>query len=133
MVMVRVIADTDVIIDFTRQTSDELIKYFKSQLSGKLKLVVSLITTFEYYSGDFLEFEDKKEESDLLFFQFYKQPVTEEIAKLASSINRSNNLYGKIGLGDLLIGATSIYLGGKLLTNNKKHFRMIPKLKFAGI
>lgn len=126
-----IIVDTDIIINFTRQTSDLLIHYLQRQHSGDLKLIVSSITTFEYYSGDFSEFEEKKEEADLLFSQFHRQPVTDEIAKLASSINRKRGLFGQIGLGDLLIGATVLYLGGKLLTGNKKHFRLIPDLIFA--
>ena len=43
----------------------------------------------------------------------------------------SRKLHTQIGLGDLLIGATTLYIGGKLLTANKKHFRLIPNLKFA--
>ena len=126
-----IVVDTDIIINHTRKTSEVLIRYLKLQEKGKIKMAVSTVTTFEYYSGASLDFEEKREESEMLFSLFYKQPVTEEIAKLAGELNRENKLYGKIGAGDLLIGATAIYLGGQLLTTNKKLFRLIPKLKFA--
>ena len=126
-----IIVDTDIIINYVRQTSLVLLKKLKLHALGKLKLVVSTITVFEFYSGGTNEIEEKMEDSDLLFSQFFRQPVTDEIAKLAASLNRKFHLYGKIGASDLLIAATSIYLGGKLLTANKRHFKLIPGLNLA--
>lgn len=126
-----IIVDTDIIINHVNQKSSVLSNYLKLQNGGKLTLVVSTITIFEYYSGTSLEFQAKKEESQMLFAHFFKQPVTEEISKLAALINRINKLFGKIGLGDLMVGSTSIYLAGKLLTANKKHFKLIPDLQFV--
>ena len=126
-----ILVDTDELINLSWDKSNKLAKYLKLQAGGKVKLVISSITIYEYYSGVILENNENREKADYLFSRFYKQPVTEEIAKLASALNRSGRLHEKIGLGDLLIGATALYLGGKLLTSNKKHFKLIPDLVFA--
>ena len=126
-----IVVDTDVIINHVNDQSLSLTKYLKLQAKKEVSLVVSSVTVFEYYSSDSLVVQTKEEETNLMFFYFFKKLVNEEIAKKAASINRSYKLFGKIGLGDLFIGATTLYLQGSLLTENKKHFKLIPGIRFA--
>jgi len=122
-----ILVDTNVIIDYDKGKDPLLKKYFQI----KKNLVVSTITIFEYYSAKQLENKDFSEKADLLFSFFKIQEVNLEIAKIAAFLNRRYNLYKKIGVGDILIAATSIYLNAPILTKNKKHFQLIPNLKFA--
>jgi predicted nucleic acid-binding protein len=55
------------------------------------------------------------------------EPVTIPIAFRAGKLD--GNLEGKgvrIALGDLLIGATALEIGYSVVTNNVRHFQMIP-------
>jgi len=55
------------------------------------------------------------------------EPVTIQIALRAGKLD--GNLEGKgvrIALGDLLIGATALEIGYSVVTNNVRHFQMIP-------
>jgi len=122
-----VLVDTNVIIDYDKGKDPLLKKYFQT----KKILVVSTITVFEYYSAKQLENKDFSEKSDLLFSFFKIQEFNSEIAKVAAYLNRRYNLYKKIGVGDIIIAATSFYLEVPLLTKNQKHFKLIPNLKFA--
>ena len=57
------------------------------------------------------------------------EPVTIPIALRAGKLD--GNLEGKgvrIALGDLLIGATALGIGYSVVTNNVRHFQMIPDL-----
>jgi len=121
------LVDTNIIIDYDKGKDPLLKKYFQT----KKILVVSTITVFEYYSAKQLENKDFSEKADLLFSFFKIQEVNSEIAKVAAYLNRRYNLYKKIGVGDIIIAATSFYLEAPLLTKNQKHFKLIPNLKFA--
>lgn len=126
-----IVIDTDVIINHFNGTSFSLSKYLRQQKEKKIKIFVSVVTLFEFYSGQSIENQLVYDEVDQLFKFFTIQPVVAGIAKIAAEINRKQKLYGKIGLGDLLIGSTALYLDSLLITENKKHFKLIPNLKFA--
>jgi predicted nucleic acid-binding protein len=56
-------------------------------------------------------------------------PYTEETALLAGRIDGEETARGTIiPTTDLLVGATALSLGYSVLTNNMRHFRMIPGL-----
>lgn len=56
-------------------------------------------------------------------------PFTEETALLAGRIDGEEAARGtNIPFSDLLIGATALSLGYSVLTNNMRHFRLIPGL-----
>lgn len=128
--METVVIDTDVIIDFARGKDETLAKLILGQKDKKLRLVVPSIVVFEFYSGSSMQEPDLLEKADLLFSQFEVQEINEEIAKIAAKINRERNLYQKIEAADLLIGAACLYLEAPLLTQNQKHFKLIPNLEF---
>ncbi len=127
----KIIIDTNIIIDYEKKKSNLLKKYLKLQEKNKIKVFISVITIFEYYSSQLLEDKQYFSDTETLFSFFNIQEINKNIAQLAAKINRQYKLYKKIGLGDILIAATSIYLDAPLLTKNKKHFKLIPNLKFA--
>lgn len=126
-----IIVDSDVIIDFFNGKSSLLKMYLKQQNNNQIELVISVITLYEFYSGKSLNNQEILLQSDTFFKFFSIQTITLEIAQLGAELNRKHQLYGKIGLGDLLIGTSSLYLKAKLLTKNKRHFSLIPGIIFA--
>ncbi len=128
--METVVIDTDVIINYSRGYDTKLQKLLKLQDKHEMELVVSSLVVFEFYSGTSLINPSLLAIADLLFSKFRVQEVNAEIAKMASGFNRERKLQQKIEAVDLLIGATCISLNAKLFTLNKKHFKIIPHLKF---
>ena len=56
-------------------------------------------------------------------------PLTAEIARLAGKISGQEAARGvTIPIEDLLIGATALHFGFEVLTENVRHFQMIPNL-----
>ena len=56
-------------------------------------------------------------------------PVDRDVARIAGRIEGQLASQGfAIGLADLLIGCTALYLGDSVLTHNAKHFQLIPDL-----
>jgi len=56
-------------------------------------------------------------------------PLTTEIAILAGRLDGAQQRKGiKIPFADLLIGATALYAGCAVVTQNPRHFAMIPNL-----
>ena len=126
-----VVVDTDIVINYVKNSSPVFENLLKIKKKSKLTLIISSITLFEYYSGIDYKNTEVYQETELLFKQFTIQPVTDEIAKKAARINRENKLYKHIELADILIASTTLYLNARLLTENKRHFKLIPGLTFA--
>jgi predicted nucleic acid-binding protein len=66
---------------------------------------------------------------DELLRQIAIEPVSIPIALRAGRIDGELAARGlRVALGDLLIGATALHLGFELVTDNARHFKMIPNL-----
>jgi len=128
-----IVVDTNIIIDFVKKGDEVLEKYFKLQKKNQHRLYLSVITVFEYFSGINIDDKSLYQESEKLFGRFYIQELNETIAKIAALLNFQKKLYRYIDTSDILIAATSLYLNAPLLTKNKKHFKLIPNLKFASL
>ena len=56
-------------------------------------------------------------------------PLTTEIARLAGKISMAKSrAWNHASIEDLLIGATALHLGFEVVTENVRHFQMIPNL-----
>lgn len=126
-----VVIDTNIIIDFVKGGKENKLEfYLYHQQKKQITLCISVITVFEYFSGiSFIDHQLYKD-SELLFSQFKIQEVNEQIAKIAARLNFEKKLYQYIDLADILIASTCLYLNATLLTKNKKHFKLIPGIKF---
>lgn len=127
-----VVIDTDIIINYVKQSASTILEsYIRLQNQKKVELKVSTITIFEYFSGVSFSNNTEYETAELLFNQFTIQEVNEKIVKIAARLNNERRLSSSIGLADVLIASTALYLGAPLLTLNKHHFKLIPNLVFA--
>ena len=127
-----IIIDTDIIINYVKQSTSTILEsYIRLQNQKKVELKVSTITIFEYFSGVSFSNNMEYETAELLFNQFTIQEVNEKIVKIAARLNNERKLSSSIGLADVLIASTALYLGAPLLTLNKHHFKLLPNLVFA--
>lgn len=127
--MIKIFIDTSILIDYVRGRSEALKELFRLQAQGKLELLISSVVVFEFYSGQSLEEKKTEEKINKILEKISVKDFTGEMAKLAAKINRENKLYGRLAANDLLIGASAIYFQAKLITKNKKDFKMIPNLE----
>ncbi len=123
-----VILDTNIIIDHLRLRGSE--KSYLRKLEEKFTkdlLAISILTVQELYSGQ--STKDSKNEDYLLstIGPIQILPYSYEIAELAGKISR--DLQNPIDFADIAIAATTMILGGRLSTLNKKHFKDIPNLE----
>lgn len=129
MAVIKILVDTSVLIDYVRGRDEALGKLFRLQAEDKVRLLTSSVVVFEFYSGQSLQNKKIEEKMNKLFRKISILDLTEEIAKLAAKINRENKLYDRLAANDLLIGASAIYFQAKLITKNKKDFKLIPNLE----
>ncbi len=127
--MVRVVVDSDIIIDFLRSGLGRLPKLLDSQLKKEVKLYLSSITVMEIFSGQSSKSEAATIEE--LFSCFQVISLDTDLGKFAGVIKRDDKV--TIDVPDLIIAATALYLEAKIATNNQKHFSKIPKLKFFSL
>lgn len=118
--------DTDIIIDFLRIKKGLLQTLFKLQKAGKIEVYLSSVSIFELFAGQ----SSKRDNEYILSLISTLEVISfdHNIAKLAGEIKRDHKL--SIALADFFIGVTSIYLGAKIATRNKDHFRGIKGIRF---
>lgn len=124
--MIKILVDTDILIDYLRTGKGILLDLLELQAQDKVGLHISAITILEIFAGR----SSKKLTSILqqLISGFKVIYVTAELAQFAGELKRDNNL--SIALADLIIGATALSVKAKLATRNREHFQTIPRLKF---
>lgn len=125
--MTRVLIDTNIIIDYLRAGVETLTELMALQLENKIELYLSSMSILELFSGT-----SSKIGSDSilsLIDALTIVPLSAELAKFAGEIRREHNL--SIAVSDLVIAASALSVGARLATRNKRHFRGIPKLRFA--
>lgn len=129
------ILDSSVVIaaERRRDTVERLIE-FVVKLTGDQEAALSAIGLTELVHGVYraqtLEVRVRREAFlDELLADLAVYPYTGEIAKLAGRIDGEQLNRGVIiPLGDLLIGATALSLGFSVVTQNPRHFELIPDL-----
>ena len=126
-----IVVDTDILINASRKKRTKLAYYLNLKSQNKIKLLISVITSFEYLSGTYLIDKRQYERAKELLNNFSIQDLTQQIVEIAAKINRENRLYLQVESADILIGATALYFEAPLLTENKKHFKLIPGLRLA--
>ncbi len=123
IVAMKLLIDTDVVIDYLRGTS-VAIKYLQAQNADNLFL--SAVTVAELYAG----VREGKERNLLITFcdSFNVIPMSSEVAIQGGLWRRD---YGKsygTGLVDAIIAATAQIHKLSLVTLNKKHYPMLSKV-----
>ena len=116
---IRLLFDTDVIIDYLRDQSDA-VQYLENRPEI---LLISSIVVAELYSG--LRDESEREALETFLKAFEIVPVNQEIAIKGGTYRRDYHKSHGTGMADALIAATADIRQAKLVTLNKKHFPML--------
>jgi predicted nucleic acid-binding protein len=118
----KYLIDTDVMINHLNVGS----KILNSLVVNNEFISISVITEYELYRGVFTENEILELKSGLKFFN--KFAVDSDVCFKASEYAKNENLRKALGLADMLIASTCFVNKLILVTENKKHFKMIPDI-----
>ncbi len=129
--MKRVLIDTNIIINYGRGDTQQLVKLIDLQDAEKLELYVNDIVVAEYFAG--LEMKSMKRYAwarDMFtsFFSFLELDF--EIAVKAGRMVAKNEIPF---LTDALIASTCIINNLELVTADTKHFANVPDLKLFNL
>lgn len=127
--MTKVLVDTDIIIDFLRTGEGSLPKLMEGQRDGKFELYLSSVTVLELFAGkSSRKVTDKLKE---LIEGFVVVSVGNDLAARAGEIKRDYSV--DVALADLVVGTTSLFVGARLATRNKRHYKGMPGLRFLSL
>lgn len=125
--MVKIVIDTDVIIDFTRDKS-ELFQVLLAQASQrKVNLFIPIIVVTELMTGQETHDKTKLKDLEFLINQLTILNLDYRLAQQTGFLMRD---YKNLKLGDAMIAAITINLDATLATRNTKDFQDIKGLKF---
>ena len=123
----RMVLDTNVIIDHLRQQGIESILDRLVKNMSQEDLAISVLTVQELYEGKSISNVESENYLISTISPIKLLPYTYEVAEMAGTLNR--NLPQPIEFPDAAIAATAILNEAQLFTLNKKDFAQIPKLE----
>ncbi len=118
----KYLVDSDVLINHLKSGNSKLI----SIVNETEHVYISVINEYELYRGAHNESQIAALEKSLVFFG--KIEISTEIARKAADYARDRNILNSLGLADILIAATCQVRGLVLVTENIKHFKLIPDI-----
>lgn len=119
-----VVIDTDILIDFGLDTDDAV--NTMAVLEKNYLLTINVITAMELYSGCRSKKDIKKVEELIadLHIRFVSNSISERAYDLMKKFRSSHG----VEINDILIAATAIETGAKMISKNQKHYQFIPGL-----
>lgn len=119
-----VVIDTDILIDFGLDRDDAV--NTMAVLEKDYLLTTSVITAMELYSGCRSKKDIKKVEELIadLRIRFVSKSISERAYDLMKKFRSSHG----VEINDMLIAATAIENGAKMISKNQKHYQFIPGL-----
>ena len=124
--MVKVVIDSSVLIQNIRLGREVFFELVEAVKQKKVEVLVPTVVLMEIWSGKSMNNKSLEKKIVERLARFTKIACDEKVACLSREIRRN---YGIHGL-DAIIAATTLDNRAKLLTLNKKHFKMIKELKF---
>lgn len=121
----RLIFDTNVLIDLTRQ-HPAAINYIEA-LTLSSKPFISALTVAELYAG--VQNQKERGKTEQLIRLFTVLPVTQELAARGGYLRSVYHKSHGMDTVDAVIAATAELHSLQLVTMNTKHFPMFQKLK----
>jgi predicted nucleic acid-binding protein len=129
------ILDTSVLIAGERRGErfTEILRTVRVAYPGA-QVAISAITLVELDHGLYRARSDQDRDRRKVFnvevaTDLVCHPLDSNVARIAGRIEGQLAVAGfAIGLADLIIGCTALYLGDSVLTFNPKHFALIPNL-----
>lgn len=125
--MVKVVIDTDIIIDFTRGKNELFQELLNQASQKKVVLFIPAVVVTELMTGQETHNNVKLRDLEFLINQLSLVGLDYYLAKKAGFLMRD---FKVLKLGDAIIAAVTIELDAKLATRNKKDFENIKGLKF---
>lgn len=123
-----IVADTDVLIDFLRGREPAAGR-IELELKGRL-LATTTVNAFELWAGA----KGKRQQGavDALLAAMTILPLDDDAARAGGEARRALLASGQdIGMADCLIAGICLANGAMLLTNNKRHFERVPRLRLS--
>lgn len=124
--MTKVVVDSDIIIDFLRISGGALPSLFADQPDSKLELFLSSVIVLELFSGK--SSKTVTESLGELIGGFSLVSLGSELARFVGELKRDYRM--SVALADLVVAATTLSIGAKLATRNKRHYQGVPRLSF---
>ena len=127
------LVDTDWIIHYLRGRSDLIAKLSSYLTEG---IFVSIISLAELYEGVYYSVDPAGSEAGIQNFlsKTTVLEIDEEVTRIfGRERGRLRKLHRTVGDVDLLIGATAIRHHLTLLTNNRRDFELLEKLRIISI
>lgn len=125
--MIKILVDTDVLINYSKGYSKDLDELFLKQENGEVNLVVNSVVVAEFFTNDKLKIKTNVEKALEFIGLFEVVEIGKKDGILAGRLMGEKKVNY---LGDALIAANCINGRFKLATKNKKHFRAVKGLKF---
>jgi predicted nucleic acid-binding protein len=119
-----VVFDTDILIDFGRDKKDAV--QSMAILEKKYQLTTSVITAMELYTGCRSKRDLNKVED--LIADLRIRLVSKSISKRAFDLMKKFRSSHGVEINDMLIAATAVEIGAKMISKNQKHYQFIPGL-----
>ncbi len=132
----KIFIDTSVIVDIERG-KEETAGLLESLIEKNNSVLISAVVASEIFTGTYLRTDYKKaaKKAKELFTCFHIVPLDMEIAEIIGKLNAyliANGL--PIEYQDVAIAATFVHEKGDwLLTENKKHFTVIPGVEKTAV
>lgn len=127
------LVDTDWIIHFLNGRSDIIAKLQELSVQG---VAISMVSLAELYEGGYYSRNQANDEAALRDFvrTVNVLGIDEEVTRIfGRERGRLRSLGKTVGDLDLLIGTTAIRHDLTLLTNNRRHFELLERLRIISI
>ncbi len=125
--MLKLLIDTDVLIDFSKGKSELLKKLLNLSVESKAMLYTTPVNVAEFLNDVFLLKHKDRMLSALEYLGNFKiQPIDKKGGILAGQYLREGGIEF---MADALIGGSCVAGGLKLVTRNRKHFNKIKDLE----
>ncbi|MGK7885662.1 MAG: type II toxin-antitoxin system VapC family toxin [Crocosphaera sp.] len=121
----KILVDTDILIDFSRNIPTAVSRMKTEE--KKAKLSISVITNMELIIGCRNKIELQK--LNKFISRFYVLDINEFISRKALELLSNYRLSHGLLIPDALIASSAIILNIPLLTKNQSDYRFIPEVK----
>lgn len=123
--------DTDICSYIMKENPREIVPVFIAHQNDRI--CISAITHAEIISGIMGVNSARLEEkyrvfSSLVEIIAWDRLCAERYAEIKNHLKRSGTPIGNM---DMMIASSALSIGASLVTNNKKHFSLVPRLKIA--
>lgn len=126
--MRNIVIDANVVIDYTRDLSNDYVELLEFAVKNKIVVYIPTVVIFELFAGREIDEKGKRMVLKKLLDRLKRIDLTEEIAILAADLYRKHPFL-PLDIADFAIAASALVYKAELATKNKKHFKQIPKLQ----